>query len=80
MSDSSSFLCGVLFSNDGSPPHDRTGCILPDNHFGPHEFVSDTGTRYHWETDWECDCEHCLGSAGDYCSVYWQVPHPAERG
>lgn len=65
-------VCGVCFFNDGTPPHDRTGCVLPNGHEGPHEFVCTSGSRYRWETDMECTCEHCMRCDGDYCSTYWK--------
>lgn len=64
--------CGVLFTNEGLPPIDVTGCQLPSGHGGPHEFVARNGARYQWETDWDCTCESCLSADGDYCSIYWQ--------
>ena len=65
--------CGTIFDNSGSPPHDKHGCRLHDGHDGPHEFVDTQGVLYRWETDWECDCEHCMRCEGDYCSIYWRA-------
>lgn len=65
--------CGILFDNGGIPPGDPHGCLLPHAHTGPHEFLDAHGTRYQWETDWSCTCEHCMEAEGDYCSVYWRV-------
>jgi hypothetical protein len=64
--------CGIQFSGWGLGPKDKDGCRLPDGHAGPHEFISVTGTVYRWETDWECNCEHCRTNDGDYCSTYWE--------
>jgi hypothetical protein len=64
--------CGILFSNDlGGVPDDVTGCRLPHGHDGPHEFTDARGKVWQWETDWSCDCEHCLQCEGDYCEIYW---------
>lgn len=65
--------CGILFTNDGLPPNDQHGCRLPVGHDCPHEFVDENGTLYRWETDWECNCEHCLSGEGDLCSTYWRA-------
>lgn len=72
--------CGVIFIQFG-PPRDPHGCVLPDGHEGPHEFICDMGTRYHWETDWSCDCDHCKQCNGDYCMTYWEArPTPPDSG
>jgi len=64
--------CGILFSNDlGGIPEDETGCQLPCGHEGPHEFTAVGGSVWLWETDWDCDCEHCQECEGDYCAIYW---------
>lgn len=63
--------CGTIHT-DSMPP-DTTGCLLPPGHSGPHEFIAAGGTRYQWETDLECDCDHCMKCEGDYCAVYWPV-------
>ena len=66
--------CGTIAENHlmvGA--HDEQGCILPIGHAGPHEFVSEDGTHWQWETDMECGCEHCKRCDGDYCISYWQV-------
>lgn len=63
--------CGLLFSNDGCPPVDESGCRLPSGHDGPHEFTDPGGGVWLWETDWSCGCEHCLDDEGDLCTVYW---------
>lgn len=65
--------CGLIHS-DGNPV-DVSGCILPEGHEGPHEFVASDGGHWLWETDLECTCEHCLQCEGDYCTVYWRKPH-----
>lgn len=54
-------------------PHDPHGCRRPEGHEGPHECVDSMGRIYQWETDWECDCEHCSACEGDYCFTYWEV-------
>lgn len=65
-------VCGVLFSNDlGGVPADDTGCRLQVGHDGPHEFIDASGKAWQWETDWECDCDHCREDDGDYCTIYW---------
>ena len=63
--------CGILVGQNGL--HDKHGCRLPEGHPGPHEFLGRTGDVYQWETDWDCDCEHCKACEGDYCFLYWQV-------
>jgi len=64
--------CAILFTAyAGGDPKDSNGCHRPSGHEGPHEFVADNGTMYQWETDWSCDCEHCQGDDGDWCTVYW---------
>lgn len=50
---------------------DDDGCILPVGHTGPHEFVTQDGKHWHWETDMECGCEDCMHGDGDYCITYW---------
>lgn len=64
--------CGVLFPNH-SPvePTDFDGCILPSGHDGEHEFIGADLLLYGWETDMDCDCEHCRSDSVDqWCSVY----------
>lgn len=63
--------CGILF-DDLVAEKDATGCQLPMGHQGPHEFVSEFGVTYQWETDLECDCDHCMKAEGDYCTTYWR--------
>jgi hypothetical protein len=67
-------VCGVLHGNHVIGPQDDNGCVLPCGHDGPHEFVDASGRHWLWETDLECDCEHCMRAEGDYCSVYWRKP------
>ena len=67
-------LCGIIHSHDSVSPKDPHGCVLPIGHDAPHEFVAKDGRRYQWETDLECDCEHCMECLGDYCTMYWEVP------
>jgi hypothetical protein len=64
--------CGILHDCGAIGPRDEHGCILPDGHDGPHEFV-DGGNHWLWETDLECQCEHCMRCEGDYCTTYWQM-------
>ncbi len=72
-------VCGAIHS-DGMP-RDMTGCLLPDNHEGPHEFRAEDGTIWQWETDFECDCSHCMKFEGDYCTIYWRkTPNVEVRG
>lgn len=67
-------VCGIIHSgNILTSELDETGCILPDGHDGPHEFISAEGRRFQWETDLECTCEHCMEAIGDYCTIYWEV-------
>lgn len=66
-------LCGIIHSSDGVSPKDGQGCLLPIGHEGQHEFVAADGRHFQWETDLECDCEHCLEAQGDYCTTYWEV-------
>lgn len=72
-------ICGIIFSTEGYGPRDPYGCRLDANHTGPHEFVAGCGTAYQWETDWECDCDHCMKCEGDYCSIYWKAERPATQ-
>lgn len=69
--------CGVLHGSDGPNPTDNDGCVLAIGHAGPHEFVEPNGRRWLWETDMECDCEHCMLCEGDYCTTYWPKPAAA---
>ena len=64
--------CGILHGHGGPQPHDDNGCILPEFHDGPHEFVARDGEHWQWETDLECDCEWCSRAEGDYCTTYWR--------
>lgn len=70
--------CGIVIGRQGGV-RDERGCHLPEGHSGPHEFVSVDGDLYHWETDWECDCDHCRRCEGDYCIVYWPVGRASSR-
>lgn len=67
--------CAILFPRrDGVSPEDCNGCVLPNGHHGPHEFVASNGIRYFWETDMDCDCEECLSDEPDnWCIVYWAI-------
>lgn len=62
--------CDILHT-DGFV-HDTSGCYLPDGHKGPHEFKDQNGNVWCWETDFECNCEHCVQCQGDYCNIYWR--------
>lgn len=64
--------CDILFSNEHIGPKDKDGCYLPRGHAEPHEFVADDGDVIQWETDLECDCDHCMRCEGDYCTTYWR--------
>ena len=55
-------LCAILHGDGFGAPEDRDGCRLPDGHKGPHEFKAADGVIYEWETDLECDCEHCMSA------------------
>jgi hypothetical protein len=63
-----------MHGNDTVQPRDDHGCVLALGHDGPHEFADPNGRRWLWETDLECDCEHCMRCEGDYCTVYWEKP------
>jgi hypothetical protein len=66
-------ICGILHGDGYGAPDDKDGCILPVNHTGqPHEFVANDGTVYQWETDLECECDHCMRAEGDFCTTYWK--------
>lgn len=65
------FPCGVLHGQ-GPHPKDDNGCVLPENHEGPHEYVARDGVAWQWETHLECTCEWCMKAEGDYCTVYWR--------
>jgi hypothetical protein len=65
------FPCGILHDSGPQPPDDH-GCILPDNHEGPHEYIARDGVAWQWETNLECDCEWCRRCEGDYCTIYWR--------
>lgn len=64
--------CAILFPRDRRPgPEDEQGCLLPRAHYGPHEFIAESGQRIAWETDMECDCEDCRSDEpDDWCIVY----------
>ena len=66
--------CGIFHGYDDSQAVDTEGCLLPTEHDGPHEFVAPNGQHWLWETDMECDCEHCMQLEGDYCTIYWKKP------
>lgn len=68
--------CGILHGSEAMLPVDNDGCLLEMGHDGPHEFVDPKGQHWQWETDMECDCEHCMRCEGDYCTVYWKKPRP----
>lgn len=62
--------CDILLSEVSFS--DKTGCVLPDGHEGPHECRDEHGRSWNWETDLECGCEHCSQDEGDYCTTYWR--------
>lgn len=68
-----SVACGVMHG-DTCFVRDEHGCVLPESHEGPHEFVEADGQRWLWETDLECACPHCSRLEGDYCTVFWRKP------
>lgn len=70
----STCVCGTLHHKGEMLPVDEEGCILPAGHDGPHEFVDSSGQHWLWETDFDCDCEHCMSCEGDYCTTYWPKP------
>ena len=71
MTQAPSCPCGIMLSRNLGVPEDKEGCILPEGHQGSHLSRTNQGL-IGWETDWECDCEHCLRCEGDYCEVYWK--------
>ncbi|ADX47334.1 hypothetical protein Acav_3433 [Paracidovorax avenae ATCC 19860] len=61
--------------SDGHPAaRDKYGCVLPEGHDGPHEFVAEDGRHWLLETDLGCNCAHCERCEGDYCTGYWLKP------
>ena len=66
--------CTCAVFHGDSIPSDESGCILSIGHDGPHEFITSDGEHWLWETDMECDCEHCMKCEGDYCTNYWPKP------
>lgn len=64
--------CGTMHQKEVGVT-DSCGCRLHCGHQGPHEFVSDEGQVIQWETDWDCDCDHCMSGEGDFCTVYWCI-------
>lgn len=65
--------CGILhWQQPYAYPKDENGCIRPDTHDGPHLFLDEDGVEWEWETDWSCECEHCMSAEGDYCTIYWK--------
>lgn len=70
--------CGIMHSNGEPFVRDHDGCLLADGHEGPHEFADACGRRWLWETDIECDCDHCMQCEGDYCTIYWRKTPNAE--
>ena len=68
--------CGIIHSWSAVFSPDLTGCILPEDHKGPHEFISEGNKVYQWETDWDCTCEDCMSGEGDLCTVYWEKKSP----
>lgn len=68
--------CGIVISQGMGGVRDLHGCCLDHGHDGPHEFVDTDGTHWHWETDFECGCDHCMRCEGDYCFTYWKKPIP----
>ncbi|KQR62623.1 hypothetical protein [Acidovorax sp. Leaf160] len=69
--------CAIIHSDGHSAAEDKYGCVLPEGHDGPHEFVAQDGRCWLWETDLECDCAHCARCEGDYCTQYWLKPRVA---
>ena len=75
--------CAVLFpgrDRDAISPTDFDGCVLPNGHFGPHEFVGSDLHRYTWATDLECKCEDCQSDEVDnWCIVWSSLPKQTLR-
>lgn len=69
--------CFVMAGDYLTGPVDRDGCLLPEGHDGPHEFADQHGHRWLWETDLECNCEHCRTCEGDWCVIYWRKQYRA---
>ncbi len=67
--------CATLHGEGLVGVEDHDGCILVEGHDGPHEFIARDGGHWLWETDLECECEHCMRCEGDYCTTYWQKPN-----
>lgn len=70
-------VCAIIHSDGHPAARDTHGCVLPEGHDGPHEFVAEDGRRWLWETDLTCNCEHCARCEGDYCTEYWLKPSAA---
>ena len=49
-------ICGAVFSTyGGGEPIDKTGCVFPNGHDGPHQFIdARNGKKEQWEIDWDC--------------------------
>lgn len=74
-------ICGIIHTDGMGSPPDENGCHLPVNHGGqPHEYVATDGCTYQWETDLECDCNHCMKCDGDYCTTYWVKDRAPAQG
>jgi hypothetical protein len=71
----SSRRCAVIFPRrDAVSPTDFDGCVLPNGHLGPHQFLASDLLMYEWETDTDCDCEDCQSDeVDDWCIVYQSI-------
>ncbi len=66
------YQCAIILDNSQVQTKDYNGCILDDGHDGPHEFVDKSGEHWNWESDLDCQCDHCRRNEGDYCTIYWR--------
>ncbi len=67
--------CGICCPSRIGMPPDTDGCVLPEGHDSPHEYVA-AACRVTWETDLSCGCADCVGSDSfaDNCLVYSITP------
>ena len=64
--------CDRRFSRDDFK--DKTGCLKPDGHDGPHICKTENDTLIAWEYEYGCKCG-CwkTDDYADVCIVYWEV-------